>query len=226
VERPQLGRLIAALGKPAIACGPASHRPERSQTRGVRRIRAMATVENVVAGARAVFFSVAYPDPGEGFTARDASNVFEQLDALFRASRAVTDPQWLGSRAEILEAASDDERLEPPQTKPAQQPLVRRIHMDWRHIEVVSELPFEFVVGGGLVGLVTMMESVAGTAPNVAVRISQLSVEQADWKKRRTESEQAVIDHMVNAILAKAPSRPGRSQLYLGEEDELEGWTA
>lgn len=193
----------------------------------------MATVENVAAGARAVFFSVAFADPKDGFTAQDASSVFEQLDALFRASRAITDPQWLGSRADIMEAAGDgetaasgDDRLEPPPTKPAQQPLVRRIHMDWRHIEVVTQLPFEFVVGGGLVGLVTMIESVTGSPPNIAVRIAQLSVEQADWKKRRTEAELAVLAHQTNTILARGPSRPQRSQLYLGEEDELEGWIA
>jgi hypothetical protein len=193
----------------------------------------MASVENLAAGARAVFFSVSYPDPQDGFSARDAASVFDQLQDLFRASRAVTDPQWLASSAEILAGAGDgapasgeDERLNAPATKPSQEPLVRRIHMDWRHIEVVTQLPFEFVVGGGLVGLVTMVEAVAGRAPNIAVRINQLMVEQADWKQRRTEGELAVIAHQADAILAKGRSRPSQSQLYLGEEDELEGWTA
>jgi len=190
----------------------------------------MATVENVAAGARAVFFSIAYADPQDGFTATDAGSVFDQLEALFRASRAITDPQWLDEGAGLMAGgdgiAEDDERLEPPATKASQQPLVRRIHMDWRHIEVVTQLPFEFVVGGGLVGLVTMFEAVAGTPPNIAVRIAQLSVEQADWKKRRTEEELAVITHSANAILARGRSKPVRSQLYLGEEDEFEGWTA
>jgi hypothetical protein len=183
----------------------------------------MASVENLAAGARAVFFSIAYPDPEDGFTTSDAGSVFTQLEALFGASRAVTDPRWLGSRAE---SASDAEQLAPPGLKPAQQPLVRRIHMDWRHIEVVTELPFEFVVGGGLVGLVTIIEAVAGKAPNIAVRINQLMVEQADWRQRRTEGELAVIAHQADGILAKGRSRPSASQLYLGEEDEFEGWTA
>jgi hypothetical protein len=193
----------------------------------------MASVENVAAGARAVFFSLAYPDPEDGFTAHDAGSVFDQLQVLFRASRAVTDPQWLSAGAEILEAAGDggpapgeDERLAAPPTKPAAEPLVRRIHMDWRHIEVVTELPFEFVVGGGLVGLVTMMEAVAGRQPTIAVRINQLLVEQADWKKRRTEGELAVIAHQAEAIRAKGRTGPSRGQIYLGEEDEMEGWTA
>jgi hypothetical protein len=193
----------------------------------------MASVENLAAGARAVFFSVSYPDPQDGFSAHDAASVFAQLQELFRASRAVTDPQWLASSAEILAGAGDgapapgqDERLSAPATKPAQEPRVRRIHMDWRHIEVVTELPFEFVVGGGLVGLVTMTEAVAGKAPNIAVRINQLMVEQADWRQRRTEGELAVIAHQADGILAKGRSRPSASQLYLGEEDEFEGWTA
>ena len=193
----------------------------------------MASVENLAAGARAVFFSVSYPDPQDGFSAHDAASVFDQLQELFRASRAVTDPQWLAASAEILSAAGDgapahgeDERLGAPATKAAQEPRVRRIHMDWRHIEVVAQLPFEFVVGGGLVGLVTMVEAVADRAPNIAVRINQLMVEQADWKQRRTEGELAVIAHLAEAILAKARSRPAQSQLYLGEEDEFEGWTA
>ena len=37
---------------------------------------AMATSENVAAGARAVFFSVAYPDPKDGFSTSDAAGVF------------------------------------------------------------------------------------------------------------------------------------------------------
>ena len=183
----------------------------------------MASVENLAAGARAVFFSIAYPDPGDGFTTGDAGKVFDQLEALFGASRAVTDPSWLGARAEHAAEAS---QLAAPGLKPAQRPLVRRIHMDWRHIEVVSQLPFEFVVGGGLVGLVTMFEAVAGTMPSVAVRINQLLVEQADWRKRRTEDEQKVIARQAETIRAIGRSVPERSQVYLGEEDELEGWTA
>ena len=183
----------------------------------------MASVENLAAGARAVFFSIEFPDPEDGFTTSDAGKVFAQLEALFGASRAVTDPGWLGARAE---SASDAERLAPPGLKPAQQPLVRRIHMDWRHIEVVTQLPFEFVVGGGLVGLVTMFEAVAGTMPSVAVRINQLLIEQADWKKRRTADEQRVIERQAQTIVAVGRCRPSRAQIYLGEEDELEGWTA
>ncbi len=183
----------------------------------------MASVENLAAGARAVFFSIAYPDPQDGFTTKDAGDVFAQLEALFGAARGVADPKWLGARAE---SAADAERLAAPGLKPAQQPLVRRVHMDWRHIEVVTELPFEFVVGGGLVGLVTMVEAVADSPPNVAARIAQLFVEQADWKKRRTEDELAVIGRQAKAILAIGRCRPSRSQVYLGEEDEMEGWTA
>ena len=61
----------------------------------------MASVENLAAGARAVFFSVAYPDPQDGFTTKDAGDVFAQLEALFGAARGVADPKWLGARAEI-----------------------------------------------------------------------------------------------------------------------------
>jgi hypothetical protein len=194
----------------------------------------MATVENVVAGVRAVFFSVAYPPPQEGFSAQDAATVFAQLDALFKASRAVADPRWLRSRGEYLErsgagepeSAGLDETLSPPPTTPPQEPRIRRIHMDWRHIEVVAELPWEFIVGGGLVALVTMAERVAGAPPNIVARIAQLSAEQADWKGRRTPAELGVIDFQAKLVLGKGRIRPSRTQIYLGEEDELEGWTA
>ncbi|MEA2248213.1 MAG: hypothetical protein QOH46_2742 [Solirubrobacteraceae bacterium] len=192
----------------------------------------MASVENVAAGARAVFFSIAYPDPQDGFSARDAGGVFEQLDALYRASRAIADPQWLGSRAEQFEqggggdAPAVAQAGEPPPIKPSQEPRVRRVHMDWRHIEVVSELPWEFIVGGGLVGLVTMTEAVATVPPGIAVRIGQLSAEQADWKGRRTPSEDQVIEHLTADVLQRARMRPAHTQIYLGEEDEFEGWTA
>lgn len=191
----------------------------------------MSSAENVAAGARAVFFSVAYPDPSDGYGVADAGRVFDQLGALFRAARAVADPQWLGSRAEALEAAGgaagdDDERFAAPTMSAAQQPLVRRVHMDWRHMEVVTQLPWEFIVGGGLVGLVTIVEAVADAPPGIAVRLAQLSAEQTDWKQRRTEPELAVIAQLASAIAADAASRPARSRLYLGEEDELEAWTA
>jgi hypothetical protein len=184
-------------------------------------IAAMASVENVAAGARAVFFSIAYPDPQDGFATRDAASAFAQLEALFRAARAITDPQWLGAAAEEADGAPD-----PPAPKPSQEPLVRRIHMDWRHLEVATELPWEFIVGGGLVGLVTMTKGVAGAPPKLQVAISQLAAEQADWEQRRTDAERAVIGQVTNAVVERSRLRPSYSRIYLGEDDEFEGWTA
>jgi len=181
----------------------------------------MATAENVAAGARAVFFSIAYPDPEDGFAARDAASVFEQLGALFHAARAISDPQWLGRASE-----DGGDAAELPEPKPAQEPRVRRIHMDWRHIEVATELPWEFIVGGGLVGLVTMAKAVTEQEPRIQVAISQLSLEQADWEARRTDAERPVIEVLTAYVLGQARVRPSYTQIYLGEEDEFEGWTA
>jgi len=179
----------------------------------------MTSAENVAAGARAVFFSIAYPDPQDGFATRDAASVFQQLDELFHGARAIADPQWLGAAAERADGA-----LELPEPKPAQEPRVRRIHMDWRHIEVATELPWEFIVGGGLVGLVTMTNAVAASPPTIQVAISQLSAEQADWAQRRTDGERAVIDRVAQSILDRSRLRPGYSRVYLGEDDEFAGW--
>jgi hypothetical protein len=181
--------------------------------------RAMATAENVAAGARAVFFTIAYPDPQDGFAAHDAASVFEQLGALFHAARAVSDPAWLGGAAERADGS-----VELPEPKPAQEPKVRRIHMDWRHIEVAVELPWEFIVGGGLVGLVTMTNAVAEAAPTIQVAISSLVAEQRDWAQRRTDSERAVIDQVTQSVLERSRLRPSYSRIYLGEEDEFAGW--
>jgi hypothetical protein len=181
--------------------------------------RAMTTVENVAAGARAVFFSVAYPDPGDGFAARDAASVFAQLEELFHAARAISDPAWLRAAAE-----NADGEVALPDPKPAQEPTVRRIHMDWRHLEVAVELPWEFIVGGGLVGLVTMTNAVANAAPTIQTAISQLAAEQADWAQRRTDAERAVIDRVTQSVLERSRMRPGYSRIYLGEEDEFAGW--
>jgi hypothetical protein len=183
--------------------------------------RAMATAENVAAGARAVFFSIAYPDPQDGFASHDAASVFEQLGMLFHAARAISDPTWLGGAAE---RADGDVAL--PEPKPAQEPRVRRIHMDWRHIEVAVELPWEFIVGGGLVGLVTMTNAVADAAPRIQVAISSLAAEQADWEQRRTDAERTVIERVTQSVLERSRMRPSYSRIYLGEEDEFEGWTA
>src|SRR3954453_21257299 len=109
--------------------------------------RAMATAENVAAGARAVFFSIAYPDPQDGFASHDAASVFEQLGMLFHAARAISDPTWLGGAAE---RADGDVAL--PEPKPAQEPRVRRIHMDWRPVARAVPPPWELIGGGGLRG--------------------------------------------------------------------------
>ena len=181
----------------------------------------MSSAENVAAGARAVFFSVAWPDPQDGFASQDAASVFGQLEALFHAARAITNPDWLAKAAEAGNGAAT-----PPAPEPAQEPLVRRIHMDWHHIEVAAELPWAFIVGGGLVGLVTVTKAVAATAPTIQVAISQLSAEQADWEERRTDAERAVIEHVTAGVLERSRLRPSYTRIYLGEEDEFEGWTA
>jgi hypothetical protein len=177
--------------------------------------------ENVAAGARAVFFSIAYPDPQDGFAARDAAAIFEQLEALFGAARAISNPQWLAAAAQRTDGVQ-----QPPDPKPAQEPKVRRIHMDWRHIEVATELPWEFIVGGGLVGLLTMTKAVATNPPTIQVAISQLSAEQADWESRRTDAERGVIEQVTKALVERSRMRPSYTRIYLGEEDEFEGWTA
>src|SRR3954466_9438859 len=189
--------------------------------------RAMATAENVAAGARAVFFSIAYPDPQDGFATHDAASVFAQLEALFHAARAISDPTWLGPAGEGANgpaAGGANGPVAVPDVKAAQEPRVRRIHMDWRHIEVAVELPWEFIVGGGLVGLVTMTNGVAQAAPTIQVAISQLAAEQADWAQRRTDAERTVIEELTEAVLERSRLRPSYSRIYLGEEDEFAGW--
>jgi hypothetical protein len=98
--------------------------------------------------------------------------------------------------------------------------------MDWRHIEVATELPWAFIVGGGLVGLVTMTKAVAVRPPTIQVAISQLAAEQADWEQRRTDAERAVIEQVTAGVLERSRLRPSYTRIYLGEEDEFEGWTA
>jgi hypothetical protein len=181
----------------------------------------MASAENVAAGARAVFFSIAYPDPQDGFAARDAASIFDQLGDLFRAARAIANPTWLATAADTPGGSEA-----PPALDPAQEPRVRRVHMDWRHIEVATELPWEFIVGGGLVGLVTMTKAIASAAPTIQVAIAHLAAEQADWAERRTGPESAAIESIANAVVERSRMRPSYTRIYLGEEDEFEGWTA
>jgi hypothetical protein len=183
--------------------------------------RAMASAENVAAGARAVFFSIAYPDPEDGFSTHDAASVFDQLEALFHAARAIADPTWLGATAE---RGDGDGPVALPDPRPAQEPSVRRIHMDWRHIEVATELPWDFIVGGGLVGLVTITSAVAGGPPTIQAAIASLAAEQADWAQRRTDAERSVIEQATQAVLERSRLRPSYSRIFLGEEDEFEGW--
>ena len=181
----------------------------------------MSSAENVAAGARAVFFTVGWPDPQDGFASQDAASVFGQLESLFHAARAISNPEWLAKAAEAGNGATT-----PPAPEAAQEPLVRRIHMDWRHVEVATELPWAFIVGGGLVGLVTMAKGVAAAPPTIQVAISQLAAEQADWEERRTDAERAVIEQVTTGVLERSRLRPSYTRIYLGEEDEFEGWTA
>jgi hypothetical protein len=71
-----------------------------------------------------------------------------------------------------------------------------------------------------------MAQEVTGATPNLAVRIAQLSAEQADWRERRTPEELAFIERQTEEVLEAGHVRPSRTQIYLGEEDEMEGWTA
>jgi hypothetical protein len=89
---------------------------------------------------------------------------------------------------------------------------------------VTVELPWEFIVGGGLVGLLTMTGAVSPSAPKVQVAIASLSAEQTDWAERRTDAERAVIDRITQSILERSRMRPGESRIFLGEEDEFAGW--
>jgi hypothetical protein len=98
--------------------------------------------------------------------------------------------------------------------------------MDWRHIEVATELPWDFIVGGGLVGLVTMTSAVAGGPPTIQAAIASLAAEQADWAQRRTDAERTVIEQATQAVLERSRLRPSYSRIFLGEEDEFEGWIA
>ena len=75
-------------------------------------------------------------------------------------------------------------------------------------------------------GLVTVTKSVAATAPTIQVAISQLSAEQADWEERRTDAERGVIEKVTAGVLERSRLRPSYTRIYLGEEDEFEGWTA
>ena len=93
-----------------------------------------------------------------------------------------------------------------------------------QRIEVAVELPWEFIVGGGLVGLVTMTNGVAAAPPTIQVAISQLAAEQADWAQRRTDAERAVIEQVTQSVLERSRMRPSYSRIYLGEEDECAGW--
>ena len=74
--------------------------------------------------------------------------------------------------------------------------------------------------------LPSMTTGVAGAPPTIQVAISQLAAEQADWASRRTEAERAVIQRVTQTVLERSRLRPSYSRIYLGEEDEFEGWIA
>jgi hypothetical protein len=71
-----------------------------------------------------------------------------------------------------------------------------------------------------------MTLGVAGAPPKIQVAISQLAAEQADWASRRTDAERAVIERITDSVLEHSRMRPSYSRIYLGEDDEFEGWTA
>ena len=56
--------------------------------------------------------------------------------------------------------------------------------------------------------------------------LSQLAIEQADWAERRTDAERGVIERVTSDVLGRSRLRPASARIYLGEEDEFEGWTA
>lgn len=143
-----------------------------------------------------------------GVDLTDLESAFTQLDALFKVAWAISDPDTLRLEAEFSSRfphGSGGEALvlrRFPPAVPAPLPVLRSLAMQ-SPVDLLAEIPGEFIWGGGAVAaLGVLVERVLNFPLRIQVQREKLRAEKAAWEAARMKSELLVIARQAEALKA------------------------
>jgi hypothetical protein len=143
-----------------------------------------------------------------GVDLTDLESAFTQLDALFKVAWAISDPETRRLEAEFSSRfphGSGGEALvlhRFPPSVPAPLPVLRSLAM-LSPLDLVAEIPDEFLWGGGAVAaLDVLVERVLNFPLRIQVHREKLRAEMTAWEAARTKSELLVIARQADALKA------------------------
>jgi hypothetical protein len=162
-----------------------------------------------------------------GVDLTDLESAFTQLDALFKVAWAISDPETLRLEAEFSSRfphGSGGEALvlhRFPPSVPAPLPVLRSLAM-LSPVDLVAEIPDEFLWGGGAVAaLDVLVERVLNFPLRIQVHREKLRAEMAAWEAARTKGELLVIARQADALKAlQAPNLEIRSAELLDSDTD------
>jgi hypothetical protein len=143
-----------------------------------------------------------------GVDLADLESAFTQLNALFKVAWAISDPETLRLEAEFSNRfphGSGGDALVlyrfPPSVQ-APLPVLRSLAMQ-SPIDLLAEIPDEFLWGGGAVAaLGVLVERVLNFPLRIQAHREKLRAELAAWEAARTKSELLVIARQADALKA------------------------
>jgi hypothetical protein len=164
-----------------------------------------------------------------GVDLTDLEAAFTQLDALFKVAWAISDPDTLRLEAEFSSRfphGSGGEALvlhRFPPSVPAPLPVLRSL-ATLPPIDLLAEIPDEFLWGGGAVAaLGVLIERVLNFPLRIQAHRAKLRAEMGAWEAARTKGELLVIARQANALKAlEAPNLEIRSAELLDSDTDQE----
>jgi hypothetical protein len=165
-----------------------------------------------------------------GVDLADLESAFTQLSALFKVAWAISDPETLRLEAEFRSrfphGGGGEELLlrRFPPSVPAPLPTLRSLVMQ-SPLELVAEIPREFVWGGGAVAALSVLfERLLNFPLRIQAQREKLRAEKAGWEAARTRSELLVIARQAEALKAlEAGNLEIRNVELLDSDDDQQG---
>jgi hypothetical protein len=163
----------------------------------------------------------------------DLQSAVTQLDALFKVAWAISDPDTLRLEAELrsrFPRGTGGEALllrRFPPSPPAPLPQLRSLAMQ-SPLDLLAEIPGEFVWGGGAVAALSVLIERALNLPlRIQVQREKLRAEKAGWEAARTKSELSVIAQQAEALkaLTSANLEVRSVELFNADNDQHEAAT-
>jgi hypothetical protein len=157
----------------------------------------------------------------------DLQSAVTQLDALFKVAWAISDPDTLRLEAELRSRFPRGTCAASLPSPPAPLPQLRSLAMQ-SPLDLLAEIPGEFVWGGGAVAALSVLIERALNLPlRIQVQREKLRAEKAGWEAARTKSELSVIAQQAEALkaLTSANLEVRSVELFNADNDQHEAAT-